>query len=137
MSTQRYSVQKISTLPFAKFGCVLGGIVMALPGLICAIAGVQLIGALRALLDTWQSTKTDLPGLGVPVELDFISLLGMEAAQSLIIRLDDQRFVVASLVILVSVIGGGLLVALIILVVGWVYNLLASLTGGLEVELRS
>jgi hypothetical protein len=34
------------------------------------------------------------------------------------------------------VLGGGLLVAVSIMLVGWSYNLLAALTGGLEVELR-
>jgi hypothetical protein len=33
--------------------------------------------------------------------------------------------------------GGGLLIALTILLVGWAYNILAALTGGVEVELRA
>ena len=136
MATRRYAIQKISTLPFAKFGCVVGGLVMLLPGLVCAAGSIQIVGALRTLLDKWQATQADLLGLGVPVDFDFITLLGLETAQALITRLDDQRYIVALLIILVSVIGGGLLVALIILVVGWVYNFLAALTGGLEVELR-
>jgi hypothetical protein len=44
--------------------------------------------------------------------------------------------VVGLLLLLTGVIGGGLLVGLIVLLVGWVYNLLAAVTGGLEVELR-
>jgi hypothetical protein len=35
------------------------------------------------------------------------------------------------------VIGGGLVVGLSILLVGWGYNLLAFLTGGLELELQT
>ena len=136
MTTHRYSIQKISTLPFAKFGCVLGGLAMLVPGLLCAFGTVQVVAAMRRLLEQWQAAQTDLLGLGVPVELDFITLLGLETAQSLITRLDDQRYLVALLIVLVGVIGGGLLVALIILLVGWGYNLLAALTGGLEVVLR-
>jgi hypothetical protein len=136
MTIRRYAVQKISTLSLAKFGCTLGGLAMLLPGLICAVAGVQVVTILRALLDNWHAVQTELLGLDVPVEFDLITLLGLETAQTLITRLDDQSLLLALLIILISVIGGGLVVALIILLVGWGYNLLAALSGGLEVELR-
>lgn len=136
MTIRRYAVQKISTLSLAKFGCALGGLAMLLPGLICAVAGVQLVAILRTLLDNWQVAQTELLGLDVPVQFDLITLLGLETAQTLIIRLDDQSFLLVLLIVLVSMIGGGLVVALIILLMGWGYNLLAALSGGLEVELR-
>jgi fatty acid desaturase len=72
----------------------------------------------------------------VPVELNFIALLGLLDVQTLLTNLDDQRLAVALLIILINVIGGGLLVAVTIMLIGWSYNLLAMLTGGLEVELR-
>jgi hypothetical protein len=136
MTTQRYAIQKINTLPLAKFGCTLGGLAMLIPGLLCAVAGVQIVSLLRLLLDQWQAAQADLLGLGVPVEFDFITLLGLETVQTAIARLDDQSLLLALLIILVSVIAGGLVVALMILLVGWGYNLLAALTGGLELELR-
>jgi hypothetical protein len=132
----RYIVRKIDLLPLAKFGCVLGGVAMLLPGLVCAIGGTWLITLLRTFLEETQSATVDPLGLGVPLEFDFIQLLNLGTAQSLLIRLDDQSFVVGLLIILVMVLGGGLLVAVSIMLVGWVYNLLAALTGGLEVELR-
>ena len=133
---QRYSVRKVNLFPLAKFGCLLGGVAMILPGLLCALAGVQIIGVLRVFLADWQASELDALGLGVPVEFDFVNLLGLETIQSLLIRLDDQSVAVALLILLLSMIGGGFLIALIILIVGWAYNLLAALTGGLEVELR-
>jgi hypothetical protein len=51
-------------------------------------------------------------------------------------RLDDNSFILALLIILLYLIGGGLLVGATILLLGWVYNLVAALTGGLEVELQ-
>ncbi len=135
--THRYAVRKIHMLPLAKFGCLLGGLAMLLPGMICAFTGVQIVSALRLLLDQWQSSQVDLLGLGAPVEFDFINLLGLETTQTLLARLDDQQMMVALLIILISILGGGLLVGLTILLVGWGYNLLAALTGGLEVELQS
>jgi hypothetical protein len=83
-----------------------------------------------------ETAAVDPLGLGTPIELDLIHLLNLEETQTLITRLDEQRFVVALLIILVAVLGGGLLVAVTILLVGWGYNLLAKLTGGLEVELH-
>lgn len=134
--TRRYAVRKIHMLPLAKFGCLLGGLAMLLPGIICAFTGVQIVSALRILLNQWQSSEMDLLGLGAPVKFDFINLLGLGTIQTLLARLDDQQIMVALLIILLSILGGGLLVGLIILLVGWGYNLLAALTGGLEVDLR-
>jgi hypothetical protein len=134
--TQRYTVRKINLLPLAKFGCLLGGVAMLLPGLVCALAGTQILAILRTFLAETETAALDPLGLGTPIELDFIQLLNLAEVQALMIRLDDQRFVVALLIILLAVLGGGLLVALTVLLVGWVYNLLARLTGGIEVELQ-
>jgi len=136
ITTQRYTVSKISTVSLAKFGCVLGGLALVLPGLICALGSVQLVAVLRQLLDRWQAAEIDLVGLGLPVEFDFVTLLGLETAQTLLTRLDDNRLVLGLLILLVGVVAGGALVAVVVLLVGWGYNLLAALSGGLEVELR-
>jgi hypothetical protein len=136
VTTHRYTVSKISTLSLAKFGCVLGGLALFLPGLVCALGSVQLVAVLRTLLDRWQASEVDLAGMGVPVEFDFITLLGLETVQALVTRLDNNHLGLALLIVLLSVIAGGALVAVVILLVGWGYNLLAALSGGLEVELR-
>jgi hypothetical protein len=109
---------------------------MALPGLVCAIGSVQLIGALRGLLETWQSSELDLTGLGMPTDFNFIALLGLETIQTLVTRLDEQRTLVLLAILGGSIVGGGLIIAGMTLLLGWLYNLLAGLTGGLEVELR-
>jgi hypothetical protein len=132
----RYKVRKVSSLPLAKFGCLLGGLGMVLPGLGCAAGSVTVIAALRALLDTWQTAQMDLLGGLAPLEFNFIKLLGLETAQTVLIQLDDQRLILALLLVLVCIFGGGLLAAITILLLGWGYNVLAALTGGLEVELQ-
>jgi hypothetical protein len=136
MNSQRYQIRRISVLPLAKFGAILGGIGLLGPSLICALVSTQLIAALRLLLEQWQQSQLDALGLGMPVEFDFINLLGLETVQSLIIRLDDQRLTVILMIILGGMIIGGLLILVTILLLGWLYNLLAALTGGLELELR-
>jgi hypothetical protein len=131
-----YKIRKINLLPLAKFGCLLGGLGMVLPGLGCATGSVTVVAALRALLNTWQTAQVDLLGGLAPLEFDFVKLLGLETAQTVFVQLDDQRLILALLLFLICIFGGGLLAAIIILLLGWGYNVLAALTGGLEVELQ-
>jgi hypothetical protein len=107
------------------------------PGIFCAVAANQLISRLDTFLSDWQASELDVLGLGVPVEFDFIQLMGLETLQTIIARLNEQGPAVALLIVLTAVIGGGLLIALTILLLAWLYNGLAALTGGLEVELHS
>ena len=130
----RYKVRKINLFPLAKFGCLLGGLALLLPGLMCSLASVQVVGALRALLENWQQAAFDL-GL-IPVEFDFVSLLGLEAALTTLTTLDNNSFLLVLLIVLLYLIAGGLLIGVTVLLLGWVYNLVAALTGGLEVELH-
>jgi len=130
----RYKVRKINLFPLAKFGCLLGGLALFLPGLLCSMASVQVVGALRGLLENWQNAVLDL-GL-IPVEFDFVTLLGLETALATLTTLDDNSFLLILLVVLLYLIAGGLLVGITVLLLGWVYNLVAALTGGLEVELH-
>lgn len=131
----RYTITKINLLPVAKFGFVLSATAMALPGLVCALGGVQFVAILRGMLDGWEKAQVDL--MGLPVEFDFISLLGLETAQILLTRLDEQSLLLFLLLVVFNIVVGGGAVALILLLIGWVYNLAAALTGGLEIELHS
>jgi hypothetical protein len=135
MLSHRYTVRRLHLLPLAKFGCLLGGLAMALPGLICAIVSAQLVSALSVLLEQWRDAEVDM-GLGLPLGLDFVELLGLETAERVLAQLGEQSTILALLVILIFVIVGGLVIGLSILVLGWVYNGVARLTGGLEVELQ-
>jgi hypothetical protein len=133
-NSHRYKVRKINLLPLAKFGCLLGGLTMFVPGLVCAVGGLQIVAALQNLLEKWQTSELDT-GIA-PLELDFVKLLGLETTLTLLSRLDEQRLVLTLLIVLISVMGGGLLAAVTILLLGGTYNMLAALTGGLEVELQ-
>ena len=109
---------------------------MFLPGLICAVVSAQFVSALSVLLEQWRDAEVDI-GLGLPLGLDFVELLGLETIEMLVSRLGEQSTLLAVLVILIFIIVGGLVIGLSILVLGWVYNGLARLTGGLEIELQA
>ena len=109
---------------------------MIAPGLVCAGGSLAIISGLRQLLEKWQASQLDLLGGAAPVELDFINLLGLETTLKVLTRLDDQRLVLTMLIILLSVIGGGLAVAVGILALGWIYNVIAAFSGGLKVEVQ-
>jgi hypothetical protein len=134
MKTQRYTIRRVSVLSLARFGGLLGGVAICFPGLLCALVSQQLLAAARVLLADWGAAEVELPGVEVP--LDFVTLLGLTEVQALVVRLDEYSLVLALLIVLGSVIGGGLLVAMTMLPVGWVYNAVASVAGGLQVELR-
>lgn len=135
MLSHRYTVRRLHLLPLAKFGCLLGGLAMFLPGLMCAVVSAQIVSTLSVLLKQWHDAEVEI-GLGLPLGLDFVKLLGLETVEMLLNRLGEQSTLLAILVLLIFVIVGGLVIGLSILVLGWVYNGLARLTGGLEVELQ-
>lgn len=133
MIRQRYTIRYLNLAPLAKFGFVLGGAAMFLPGLICAGLTAEVIALLRQFLTTLQTSSNEDFGFQV-MELDVVQLLGLEVVQQLIIQLDDQSLLLALFIILSSMMGGGLLIGLTVMLTGWLYNLLAAITGGVEVE---
>lgn len=133
MSIQRYSVRQINLFPIAKFGCLLGGLALIMPSILCSVISTQAISIIRTRLDEREAAGPELP-LGL--ELDWLDLLGLDTFQQFIIRLDDQSAQVALFIIIATVLGGGLLIGLTAIIMGAAYNVLASITGGMELELE-
>jgi hypothetical protein len=131
---KKHTIHRINLLPVAKFGCILGGLAMILPGIICSGLSISAISTLRVLLDGWRSSETEMLGFQV-VQFDFVNLLGLSTIQQIIIQLDDQYLSFGVFIFLATVLGGGGLLGITILMLGWVYNGIATVTGGIEVEL--
>lgn len=133
--TTRLRVRGIGLLSLAKFGCLLGGLAMVLPGLVCGVVGVGLVSAVRAWLESWQQFSLTLLGQNLG-SLDLVNALRLTAALERL-RLLDQTGPLALLSITVAVsLLGGLLLALVVCLVGLGYNALAWLTGGLTLEVE-
>ncbi len=130
----KYRLQSISTLSIARFGCLLGWIVTIIPSLMCGVFFWGILAATRNWLAGLEHIDLDL--LGFETSIDLIELLQLEEFLTLLEALAGRALpLLLALVIVVGILGGGL-VALTLIVLGWGYNLLAWLTGGLELELR-
>lgn len=136
MMSQRYTLVRVRVLPLAKFGVVVGASAMLLPGLLCGGLTTQAIAAARLILGDWESARLDDNNSLLPLELNVIELLGLELVQAFITQLHEQQLIVWLIVLLTFVLGGAILVGGTIVLMGWVYNILAWLTGGLELELQ-
>ena len=130
----KYRLQGISTLSVARFGCLLGWIVTIIPSLACGLVLWGTVVAVRNWLEGWE--QLDLNLLGFEYAFDLVELLQLQELLALLQNVAGRALpLLLALVVVVGVVGG-LLIALTLIVLGWGYNLLAWLTGGLEVELR-
>jgi hypothetical protein len=131
----RYTVRRISLAPLAKFGCLLGTLASLLPSLLCSLSALRLVGLVRRWLEDWQEGEMEI--LGFTATLDFVELLGLEPVLKLLQGIEPMPWTFLLLAVVVMSVVSGLLIALIVYVIGLGYNLLAWLTGGLVVELKT
>ena len=130
----KYTVRRISLVPLAKFGCLLGTVVSLLPSLLCSLSALRLLVLAHRWLEGWQEGEIEI--LGFTATLDFIELLGLEPVLRLLQAIGPMPWTFFILAIVVMSVASGLLVALTVYVTGLGYNFLAWLTGGLVVELK-
>jgi hypothetical protein len=130
----KYAVKRVGLGPVARFGCLLGGVVMCLPSLLCSLAGRQTMVVLRRWLERWP--VIELGALGWGTRLDFVELLRLSGFLDALRTLTDASWLVVVAWVVVVSAAGGLLVALLTLLIGLAYNLLALLTGGVVIELQ-
>ena len=130
----KYRLQNISTLPIARFGCLLGWIVTIIPSLMCGGFFWGILAVIRNWLAGLEHINLDL--LGFETSIDLIELLQLEEFLTLSETLAGRALPLLLALVIVVAILGGLLVALTVILLGWGYNLVAWLTGGLELELR-
>lgn len=130
----KYAVRRVGLGAMARLGCLLGGVVMCLPSLLCSLTGRQILVLLRIWLEKWP--VIELGALGWEKRLDFVEILRLSGfLDALRVLTDASWLVVAAWVVVASALSG-LFVALLILLVALAYNSLAWLTGGVVVELQ-
>ncbi len=130
----KYRIQRVSTFSVARFGCLLGWIITVIPGLVCGLAAWQIAAAARDWLQSWEGF--DLSLLGFDYTLDLVDLLQLQDVITTLQIIENRALPLVILVLIVAAVGGGAVIALILVLLGWGYNLLAWLTGGVEVDLQ-
>jgi len=128
-----YRIRRISVGSVSKFGCLLGALVSFVPSLILGCGGMLMVGGLRRLLEGWQQAQIQI--LGQPIPIDVIALLNLEGLLRGARWADSLSWGLFFLFVALGSGLGGLLFLLVGDLAGWIYNLVAALSGGLEVEL--
>ena len=127
----KYRLRSISALSIARFGCLLGWVVTLVPSLACGLSVWWVMGVIRTWLESWKPLDLGLLGTLDPIDLVHLKAL-LEALQTV----EGQALpLLIALVIAAGILGGGLIAATLV-VLGWGYNLLAWLSGGVVVELQ-
>jgi hypothetical protein len=129
----KYKIRRISTFSVARFGCLLGWIITVLPSLACGLLGLQVAAAVLDWLQSWE--QFSIKALGFQYTLDLIELLKLQDVVAALQTARDLATPVLISLLIVVAVGGGLVIAFFLILLGWGYNLLARLTGGIEVEL--
>ena len=130
----RYRLEHISTLSIARFGCLLGWVVTLIPSLACGLIAWQLVIAVRTWLEGLAQITFNV--LGAEFSFELVKMLHLEELVAELQTVEASALpLLVIFVIGVGILGGGL-IAVTLVVLGWGYNLLAWLTGGVVVELR-
>lgn len=132
----KVAIRRIGLASLGKLGCLLGVVAVFLPSLLCGLSGLGLTGLIRRWLETWQEVTITLLGKEV-ASLDLVQLLGLEELLDLLQALASASGPLLFLTVLVLALISGALLAVIVILVGLAYNLLAKASGGLVVEMAA
>jgi len=135
----KMSVRRIGLDSLARMGCLLGTVAAFLPSLACGLLAMGLAVTLHRWLTSWQQASLgfNLPLVGEQsLTFDLVELLRLERLLSFLDTVTAASAVTLILVVLALAVVSGLLLAAIVTLVGLAYNLVASATGGLVVELE-
>ncbi|MFN2292418.1 MAG: hypothetical protein ACK2UC_14595 [Anaerolineae bacterium] len=130
----KVAIRRFQLSSLGRMGCLLGVVAAFLPSLLCGLLGVGLAEVLHRWLAGWQQVPISILGTEITT-LDFVRLLGLEGALQALDVLTTATGAVLLLAVLGIALVSGLFLALITILVGLAYNLLATATGGVLVEI--
>jgi hypothetical protein len=130
----KVAIRRVSLVSLGKFGCLLGVVAAFLPSLLCGLAGLGLAKLVHRWLEGWQEVTIALLGQEV-ARFDLVHLVGLDRLLATLQVLTTASLPVLLLAVLAMALVSGVVLAVMIALVGLVYNLLAAGTGGLVVEM--
>ncbi len=130
----KVAIRRVGLGSLGRLGCLVGAVVAFLPAAVCGGATTALLGLAHRWLAGWQQIDIVLFGRSV-FTLDLVKLMGLSAVADWLGRWSPLGWLAFPVAwVLLALVGGGLL-ALLTLLAGLTYNLLAPAFGGVVVEL--
>jgi hypothetical protein len=132
----KVAIQRVGLASLGKMGCLLGAVAAFLPSLFCGLTGLALARLALRWLESWQEWSLSLLGQEL-ARVNLVELLGLARVLELLQTLTAVSGWVLLLAVLILALVTGVVLAVIIVLVGLAYNLVAAGTGGVVVELKS
>jgi hypothetical protein len=132
----KVAVERVGLASLGKMGCLLGAVAAFLPSLLCGVAGLALAGLILRWLESWQEWKLSILGQEL-ARVNLVELLGLQRVLEFLQAATAVSGWTLLLAVLILALAAGLLLAVIIVLCGLVYNLVAAATGGVVLELKS
>lgn len=132
----KVSIQRLSLASLGRMGCLLGAVAAFLPSLLCGLLGFALAALAGGWLESWQDLTIAFLGQEI-ARFDLISFFGLDGVLEFLQALATASVPIMLLVILGMAVISGILLAVIIMLTGLAYNLLAAATGGVVVEMSA
>jgi hypothetical protein len=132
----KVAIRRVSLVSLGKTGCLLGTVAAFLPSFLCGLLALGLGALARNWLESWQELTISFLGQEI-ARLDLVQFLGLEKVLGLLQTLSLASGPVLFLTVLALALIGGVVLALIVVLVGLAYNLLALATGGLVIEMTA
>lgn len=132
----KVAIQRLNLASLGKMGCLLGAVAAFLPSLLCGLLGFALAGLASRWLESWQDLTIAFLGQEL-ARFDLISFFHLDGVLEFLQTLTAASVPIMLLAILGLALLAGILLAVIIMLTGLAYNLLASATGGVIVEMNT
>lgn len=127
---KHYRVRRVGLFSLASLGSVLGALVALPPALVLAALCRPLVAGGRGLLEGWQHVSLGL------LSIDAVQALHLDSLLVTVQALDEVGWWLSLALAGLLCASAGVAAGLAALSTGLGYNLLARLSGGVEVELE-
>lgn len=132
----KVAIQRVSLASLGKMGCLLGAVAAFIPSLLCGLLGFALAALAGRWLESWQDLTIAFLGQEI-ARFDLVSFFGLDGVLNLSQTLAAASVPMMLLVVLGVALVAGVVLAVIIMLTGLAYNLLAATTGGIVVEMNA
>jgi hypothetical protein len=131
----KVSIQRVGLASLGRMGCLLGTIAAFLPSLLCGLLGLSLGRVVLQWLEGWQDLTISILGQEI-ARFDLVQFLGLDRVVESLQAVAAVSGWALLLAVVVVAVTAGVVLAVLIILIGLAYNLLAAGTGGVVVEMK-